>query len=104
MPFHRVGPFQVVRSFWALAGLLALAPSLGQAQAAPAQPQSLTQQTGQPQRLLTVPDYVSPLGQYQKYTPAPNPDWVKANETVHQRGGWRVYSREQAPKPEGSQR
>lgn len=73
----------------AAAGLIVMAlPGLAQSQVTPAQ------------RPIAVPDYVSPLGKYQRYTPAPSPQWVKANETVYQIGGWRVYSREQASKTE----
>lgn len=48
-------------------------------------------------------EYQSSLSGYQPHAD-PNPiPWVKANETVRQKGGWRAYAKEGEPqKPDGA--
>ncbi len=44
-----------------------------------------------------VPEYVSPLRAYQSYAPVDLQNWVQANQTVNDIGGWRAYAREPEP-------
>lgn len=44
----------------------------------------------------TAPDASPALAGYRPWQDAPPTDWVRANQAVHEAGGWRAYAREAA--------
>lgn len=45
--------------------------------------------------------FQSAMEGYKPFTDGPSVPWRQANETVHQRGGWRAYAKETSGEAEG---
>ncbi len=75
--------FQPLPARW-----LAVFPAMA-ALAAMAQPAA-------PAAAVSAPSYLSAFEGYQAFSDAQPVPWKQANETVHQRGGWKAYAQEGA--------
>lgn len=76
------------RSLSAATLLLACTASFAQG-ASPA-----SRNTGERTEAQTLPEYVSALRDFRRFSDEPVASWRAANETVQRIGGWQAYSRE----------
>lgn len=78
------------RSLSAATLLLACTASFAQG-ASPA-----SRNAGERTEAQTLPEYVSALRDFRRFSDEPVASWREANETVRRIGGWQAYSRESA--------